>query len=857
MTHRGTAFSEVERVDLNALARVVRKAGRSAAAWGQAAPPSILFALCLAVPTNVSAQSDPLALLETHCVKCHGGEKTKSGLDVTTREALLRGGESGPVVTPGNPGASLLYLMVTHREEPGMPHKEDPLPADVQQRFADWIAAGVPYSRAVKKTAASGAKPEFAITASDRAHWAFQPVRRAAPPAVKNEAWAKNAIDRFILAALEGKGLAPSAPASREMLIRRVTLDLVGLPPTPTEIDAFVRDAAPDAYARLIDRLLASPHYGERWGRHWLDLARFAESDGFEHDAIRANAWRYRDYVVRAFNADKPYDRFIREQVAGDELFPDEPDALIATAFNLLGPDMVDSADQVQRRHNTLNDMTDTTALAFMGLTVGCARCHDHKFEPIAQRDYYAFQAYFAPAKFKNDLPVPTAKQRAEHEAAMIVYNEKTKSEQEQIAALEAPYREKLYETKLAKLSPEAQAAHRTPKEQRTTEQENQIQETAELVEVTQKELLAAMKKPDRDRHKELLDALKPFPKPAPLPASLALQNGAPAKTFVLHRGDYNQPGEGVAPAVPQVLQSSAGILPADGKVPAGSRRYAGASVPSYRAPLADWLASPTHPLTARVMVNRIWQHHFGRGLAPSPSDFGTHGQKPTHPALLDWLASEFVTRGWSVKQMHRLMLLSATYQQSSDNAASVARDPENRLYGRMNRLRLEGEVIRDSLLAISGQLNPKLGGPGVFPPIPKEVFQGAKGWTPNENPRDYSRRSLYIFARRNLRFPFLEVFDSPDSNLSCPTRERSTTAPQSLTLLNAQEVLTAAEKTAERVTQEAATPEERITLAYRLVLGRAPTKDERALSREFLARSPLNELCRALFNLNAFVYAE
>ncbi|HUR57908.1 MAG TPA: DUF1549 and DUF1553 domain-containing protein, partial [Opitutaceae bacterium] len=550
---------------------------------------------------------------------------------------------------------------------------------------------------------------------------------------------------------------------------------------------------------------------------------------------------RYRDYVIRSFNSDKPFDRFVIEQLAGDEAYPNDPDALTATGFNLLGPDMTDSADQAQRRHNTLNDMTDTTALTFMGLTVGCARCHDHKFEPIAQRDYYAFQAFFAPAKFKNDQPVPSAKQRAEHEAAMIAYNEKTKTEQEQIAALEGPYREKLYQGKLAKLSAEAQAAHRTPKEQRTTEQENQIQETAELVEVTQKELLAAMTKADRDRHKELLDKLKPFGKPAPLPASLALQNGAPVKTFVLHRGDYNQPGDAVAPAVPQVLPAP----------PAGS-----SAAQQFRAPLAHWLASREHPLTARVMVNRIWQHHFGRGLTPTPSDFGTHGQKPTHPALLDWLASEFVARGWSVKQMHRLMLLSATYQQSSDNA-DAPRDPENRYYGRMNRLRLEGEVIRDSLLAISGQLNPKLGGPGVYPPIPKEVFQGAKGWTPNENPRDYSRRSLYIFARRNLRFPFLEVFDSPDSNLSCPTRERSTTAPQSLTLLNAPEVLTAAEQTAARVTQEAGTPDERIELAYRLILGRGPTADEQAMSREFLSGSPLNELCRALFNLNAFVYAE
>ena len=782
-----------------------------------------------------------LTLLETHCVRCHGGEKTKAGLDLVTREALLRGGESGAAVVIGQPRESLLYKMVAHLEEPGMPHKEDKLSdADIRQ-FAEWVTAGVPYARPLKKT--PGAPPstpkEFAITAADRAHWAFQPVQRPEPPAVKNSTWARTPIDRFVLAEIERSQLTPAAPATKETLIRRVTLDLVGLPPTPTEIDAFVRDAAPDAYERLVDRLLASPHYGERWGRHWLDLARFAESDGFEHDAVRPHAWRYRDYVVRAFNADKPYDRFIREQIAGDELFPDDPDAVIATAFNLLGPDMVDSADQVQRRRNSLNDMTDTTSLAFLGLTMGCARCHDHKFEPIAQRDYYSLQAFFASAKFRNDLPVPTPAERAAHEAALASYNAQTADLQAQIAALEDPVRKSIFARKLKTLSPEAQAAHAIPKEQRTTEQENLVLETAHLVAVSAKEITNALKKPEKDALAKLQEELKPFPKPKPLPASLALQNGPPVKTHVLHRGDYNQPGAEVVPAFPAVL----------GAPPAASTQ---------RAALAAWIASPANPLTARVMVNRIWRHHFGRGLVATPSDFGTHGQKPSHPVLLDWLASEFVARGWSLKQLHRVMLLSATYRQSSTAGAdALARDPENKLFSRMNRLRLEGEVIRDSLLAISGQLNPQLGGPGVFPPIPRELYEGAKGWNVNANPRDHARRSLYIFARRNLRFPFLEVFDAPDNNLSCSARGRSTTAPQSLTLLNADEVLAAAARTAERLEREAATPEARVTLAYRLIVGRAPTETERRLSTEFLAQSPLSELCRGLFNLNAFVYVD
>ncbi len=807
---------------------------------------SVLAAL--AVPASAAEPTPPaghptsvLTLLEQHCVRCHGGEKTKAGLDLVTREALLRGGESGASVISGNPEKSLLYRMVTHEEEPGMPHKEDKLPADAIRAFAEWIKAGVPYARALDKAAgATPAKTTFAITATDRAHWAFRPVKRPESPAVQNAAWARTPLDRFILAGIETNQLSPAAPASRETLIRRVTLDLIGLPPTPAEIDAFVRDTAPDAYEKLVDRLLASPHYGERWGRHWLDLARFAESDGFEHDAARPNAWRYRDYVVRAFNADKPYDRFVREQIAGDELFPGDPDALTATAFNLLGPDMVDSADQVQRRRNTLNDMTDTTALAFIGLTMGCARCHDHKFEPISQRDYYSLQAFFASAKFRNDLPVPTTAERTAYDQAMARYNADTKVLQDQLVELEAPFRQKIFDKKLAKLSPEAQAAHRTPVVQRNTEQENLVLETAQYVTIAEKELVAYLPKPQLERRVALQNELKPFPKPKPLPASLALQNGPAVKTHVLHRGDYNQPTTEVAPAFPEVVGTGA---PAERPT---------------RAALAEWVASPANPLTARVMVNRIWRHHFGRGLVGSASDFGTHGQKPTHPALLDWLAAEFVASGWSVKALHRTMLLSATYRQSSvasDDAS--ARDPENRHYARMNRLRLEGEVIRDSLLAISGELNAKLGGPGVYPPIPKELYEGAKGWSTNANPRDYSRRSVYIFARRNLRFPFLEVFDAPDNNMSCSARERSTTAPQSLTLLNADEVLAAAEKSAERFAKEAEAAEARITLAYRTILGRAPSAKERALAEGFLAQSPLSELCRALFNLNAFVYAD
>ncbi len=680
--------------------------------------------------------------------------------------------------------------------------------------------------------------PEVALRVN---HWAFQPIAPVSPPVIPTAAMpGTNPIDAFILTRLREKGLSFSPRADRATLIRRVTFDLLGLPPTPSEVDAFVADSSPDAYGKLIDRLLASRHYGERWGRHWLDVARFAETDGYEYDAIRPNAWRYRQYVIDAFNADKPYDRFIREQIAGDELWPDDPEARIATGFNLLGPDMVDSSDQIQRRHNMLNDMTDTASLAFLGLTVGCARCHDHKFDPISQHDYYGLQAFFTSAVFAKDQPIPTPAEQAEYAAAKNRLSEN--SAYRALTELDARAAERVGRHKLARLSPEAQSAHDTPAAQRTAEQGNLVLETDEMLKVTEKESISAMTEQDRRQRKELLEAVKSLPRLPTLPSALAMCDGrTPVKTFILHRGEYSQPREQVQAGFPAVFNAPG--------LPSSATR---------RADLAEWLVSPAHPLTARVMVNRIWQHHFGHGLVATPSDFGTRGEKPTHPELLDWLAAQFISRGWSIKQMHRLMLASETYQQISEVSDSdehgVGVDPDNHLYWRMNRPRLEGEVIRDTLLAISGQLNEDFGGPGVYPPIPADVFKGAN-WDAAKDPRQFNRRSIYIFARRNLRFPFLEVFDAPDSNLSCPVREQSTSAPQSLMLLNSDEVMTAANAAANRLRLEAGTTDEQIALLYRLALSRRPTPSELELAREFLRQSPLSELCRVMFNLNEFVY--
>jgi hypothetical protein len=678
-------------------------------------------------------------------------------------------------------------------------------------------------------------------------HWAWKAPVRPPVPAVKQTAWARTPVDPFILAKIETAGLQPTAAAGRETLLRRVTIDLIGLPPTPEEIDAFVNDKNPDAWERVVDRLLASPHYGERWGRHWLDLARYAESNGYEFDELRPNAWRYRDYVVKSWNADKPYARFVREQIAGDETDGDDADALIASAFNLLGPDMTDAADQAQRRRNTLNDMTDTCGLVFLGMTIGCARCHDHKFEAIPQTDYYRLQAFFESAQFRRDAPIVSRAEREAFANARAFYVARSKPVRIDIARVEFPYRQQLTEAKIAKLSDEAQIAQHALPTQRTAAQNEIVAATNRLIEVSQAEIDKAMSTRDRQLYQTLSRAMKSLDnlKPGPLPDTMALEVGPPAKTYLLVRGDSGNRGEEVQASFPVALTSNGLTYSIDVAAPG-------------RAELATWLTRPDHPLTARVLVNRLWQFHFGRGLVATSNDFGVRGRAPSHPELLDWLACEFVARGWSIKQMHRLLLTSAVYQQGTKpTPLTLEKDPDNLLWTRMQRTRIEGEVVRDSLLAAAGLLNRRLGGPGVLPAVPAGAIPGSQGWKTSAEPRDRQRRSLYVLARRNLRFPFLEAFDAPDTNQSCPIRERSTTALQALALLNADITTEAAQALALRLGREASEPKERIRQGYRLILGRWPTPGELEKAEKFLQDSPVAELYRALFNLNEFLYRD
>ncbi|MFI5460657.1 MAG: DUF1549 and DUF1553 domain-containing protein [Isosphaerales bacterium] len=628
--------------------------------------------------------------------------------------------------------------------------------------------------------------PGSASFAGDERHWAFVAPQRPQVPRVKEVSWVKSAIDAFILGRLEERRLAHAPPADRATLLRRLSFDLTGLPPTLDEQDAFLADRSPLAYERLVDRLLASPHYGERWGQHWLDLARFAETDGFEFDQARPDAWRYRDWVVNALNRDLPYDAFVRLQLAGDELRPGDPSAFIATGFNRCYPDMVDLNDQALRRQNALDDMTETTGLVFLGLTIGCARCHDHKFDPIPQSDFYSLEAFFAPARFRDDFPLARARERLQYEQRMGDRQRELSTVRAALIRLESAWRRALAPGAPLGLNDETAAAFGKPEAGRSPRDVELVFESLARDRRIKPDVWAlVLDQAAWSARRLLLARLDRLVHGAPpdLPRARGIEEAGPTAppTYLLRRGDFTARGPEVAPAFPAVLCSSRSAALAR---PRPSSRSTGR-----RTSLAEWLVRPDHPLVARVMVNRLWQHHFGRGLVATPSDFGTMGDEPSHPELLDWLATELVARGWSLKSMHRLIVTSATYRQSSRVTEERKKlDPENVLLWRQNRQRLDGEAIRDALLAVSGRLNRAMGGPSVFPELPPELSKlSSKGavWPVSPRAEDRARRSLYVFVRRNLRYPFFEVFDRPDTNASCPRRPVTTIAPQALSLLN------------------------------------------------------------------------
>ena len=632
-------------------------------------------------------------------------------------------------------------------------------------------------------------------TPAERRHWAFQ--KRSNPEiptfsAPADKAWVRNPIDAFILARLQKEGLKPSPRAGKATLLRRVYFDLTGLPPTPAQMAKFLGDKSPAAYEKVVDELLASSAYGERWGQHWLDIVRFAESDGFEYDTHRPDAWRYRDYVIQSLNSDKPYDQFIREQLAGDEINPKNEVMRIAAGFQRLGGLRKNGGNQdaAFNRNEELVEMTNVIGSAFLGVTLGCARCHDHKFDPIRHTDYYRMQAFFA-ATHENDVPLSTPAEQA-------AWKEKNDAAQVPVKALKATMKGL----------------------------------TGDALEVVQKKV-------------DELEAKGPPPLPAIF--SVADDPEKVSPVHVLARGDTQNRGAqvGMRP-LGILLPDGTPELPADTKTP--------------RAELANWILDPQNPLPSRVIANRIWQYHFGRGIVATPNDFGRMGTRPSHPELLDYLANQMIEGGWKFKAMHRMILLSSTYQQSSQTPATE-KDPDNALLSRFSRRRLEAEEIRDASLAIAGKLNPKQGGPSVIIPIDPDllnVMYKPAQWAVTPDKEEHNRRSVYLFAKRNFKLPFMDVFDAPDRQISCARRESSTHPPQALELLNGDTSNRMADALAERLLREAGRDKgKQVDLAYHLGVGRAPTKKERQIAVAFLQKEPLREFALALFNLNSFLYVD
>ena len=811
-----------------------------------------LALLCSAAASAQTTADQAADILRKNCAACHGAAMQMSQLDLRTRESILKGGEHGPAVSPGDAEKSRLYRFVAGIEKPTMPPGK-PLPPEQVATLRRWIEEGASFPAAA--TPHDDAQPALAkmeerpITEAERQYWAFRsPVRHEVP------AGAANPIDAFLRAAMKEKGLTPSSRADPRALIRRAYLDLTGLPPTPEQVSAFIADNSPDAFSNLVDSLLASPHYGERWGRHWLDLVRYADSGGFEYDRDRPNAFRYRDYVIRAFNEDKPYDRFIREQLAGDETWPNSPDAHIATGYLRLG--LENNLKNEQTRLDDLDDLVATTSNAFLGVTVGCARCHNHKFDPIPQKDYYRMQAVFVPMK-PHDYPLVPADEVKRFEAEQKRISDLQTPWKEQIKQLEKPYRDRLTDAKKASLPDYIQLALKTPPEQRTEGQKLNAEQVEKTLSIEQDDLLAALSPQDRAEHQRLTAKVKELEaqRPEPYPAAMSVTEAgskAPPSHF-LFRGSPGQRGSVMKPGILSVASRSEWNFAAPPETAQTTWRRRG---------FAEWLASPQNPLTARVMVNRIWQHHFGEGIVRTPSNFGKTGERPTHPELLDWLATEFVQKGWSMKAMHRLIMNSETYQMKADDiAANVAIDRDNKYLWRMPRRRLEGEAIRDSIMAVAGNLDRTVGGPAVHPYIDPALYQSSskRTWVgkPDSDPSTW-RRSVYVFSKRSIPLPFLDVFDRPDSVGSCARRNRSTIAPQALILMNNAFVLMEANKFAERLRKEGGTdPAEQIDRAFQLTLSRKPTPKEREESLAFLrtGENALTDFSQVMLNLNEFVY--
>lgn len=756
---------------------------------------------------KVLFEKDVLPIFHKQCLKCHGEGKLKGGLDLRRRFTMLEGGENGPTIVLGHPDKSVLIQRLVKGEMP--PPKDGKLDPRELEIIRRWVAGGALLAND-KEAPLPAQKPQPQFTAEDRSFWAFVPPKRPEVPRVKAAERVRNSIDAFLLHRLEAKGLSFTPEASRETLLRRLTLDLHGLPPTPAQRDEFLKDDRPDAYERLVDKLLAAPEYGERWGRHWLDLAGYADSDGYlAADRLRPEAWRYRDYVINALNDDMPFDQFLTEQLAGDELSdwrradkltPDMIRQLTATGFLRTALDPTyPGYTEPNEIHQVMADTMQIVGTTFMGLTVHCARCHDHKLDPISHRDYYSLQTVFLPALDPGrwqPSEVRGIRQATEKELAEIqAHNRKV---DEALKPLQA---------ELAKITPKLDKGKEPPPEAKA------------VVERLKAEIAKEQAKK------------KPVP---PLLRGVSDLEGKCPDGRILRRGDHDKPGPVVQAGVPEVL------------APAGFRLSAepGHKTSGRRLALAKWLTDPANPLTARVQVNHLWQRHFGKGLVATPANFGRSGAKPSHPELLDWLAWEFMdpTRppgelrkhSWSLKHMHRLMVTSTAYRQAStSDPARLAADPKNVLLGYWRPQRLQGEVVRDSILAVSGKLNPKRFGPAA------PVVMHGDGSVDTRDDAEGNRRSVYVIVRRSQHMTLLDLFDTPMMEVNCPERNISTVPLQALALLHAPVTHANAAALADRILKTApADAKGRIALAFQLAFTRDPRPREGQLIEDFLAKS-------------------
>jgi len=837
-------------------------------------------------------------LFEAHCIKCHGPEKQKGGLRFDTKEGAFATAESGEkAIVRGHASQSRLIKLVSSRaDDERMPPKGERLSRSQIDLLKRWIDAGADWPEAVVSTGAK-TRSEMIVTDEDRKHWSFLPLKSPPLPSVKNPRVVRTPMDRFILARLEGKELGFSPLADAQKLVRRIYFDLIGLPPTPAQAESFNRQFAQDprvAIESLVDELLASPHYGERWARHWLDVARYADSNGSESDADRPTAYHYRDFVIRAFNEDMPFEQFTRWQLAGDELEPDNPRAIAATGFIVAGthvalPPNLMEEERTRERFNELDDMIATTGSAMLGLTLACARCHDHKYDPVPTRDYYRLQSAFnggeraevplAPIDEVRRYREAESKWRMEHDAAK-------KRLDDHLKAIRKAHEPAARHTKIEALKitdDEKTLLKNDPENKQAKDLAKKFSNEIKVEDKDYRPFLSEAERAEWDEREKAFKIVESR-KPKPLPTALAFADfsAKPRETFLLARGDFRSRAEPVELGFLTALMRNK--TPADYWAGARSASRRNDSTQQRRA-LAEWLTDMEHgsgALVARVIVNRVWQHHFGEGLVRTVNDFGTRCDPPTHPELLEWLAHEFVKGGWKLKPLHRLIMTSAVYLQGSAfDAAKAKVDPDNRLLWRQRPQRIESEILRDSILAISGTINPEMFGPAVKGPIASEAIQARNMKDPY--PKDVRdtpatrRRSIYMFHKRVVQSPLMQAFDGPDAQASCGRRVTTTVAPQALALLNDRFIRGRAEDLARRLAKEAShETTAQVRLAWRLVLSREPSVTELKSGTEFIqARSAqrstrdtsqpeadarhlaLTDFCQALFALNEFIYVD